>query len=274
MNATENTACEAIGSVLKKSEPQEEKRIIVSGIYGLRNKTTGKWYIGQSVNIQNRWDSYSKFECWKQRKLYNALKKYGYDDFDKVILEECNPDPEIMSPKEDYWMDYYNSIDDGYNIRRAQNKGPMPLETKERISFALKGIPQPEYRKKLISQTLTGKYCGEKHPFFGKKHSEETKRKIREARAKQVMSAEHIEKMAMVNRGKKRSEETKQKLSNSHKGKKFTEESRKKMSVAKQNMTEETKRKMSKARTGAKMSEETKRKISETLKRRNVVIDI
>lgn len=62
--------------------------------------------------------------------------------------------------------------------------------------------------------------------------------------------------------GKKHSEETKKKMSSSHIGKKFSEESRKKMSEAKKNMSEKTKRKLSEANRGKKHTDETKRKMS------------
>jgi NUMOD3 motif len=54
----------------------------------------------------------------------------------------------------------------------------------------------------------------------GKILSEETKQKIREARAKQIISPESREKAANSNRGKKRSEETKQKIRDATIGKK------------------------------------------------------
>ena len=72
---------------------------------------------------------------------------------------------------------------------------------------------------------------GTNNPFYGRKHSEETKKKI-----------------GKVHKGKKLSEETKKKLSEAHKGKK---------------LSEETRNKMSKAQTGKKHSEETRKKMSE-----------
>ena len=88
----------------------------------------------------------------------------------------------------------------------------------------------------------------------GKKLSEETKKKMSEAK-------------------KNISEETKKKLSEAHKGKKFSEETKKKMREAKKNISEETKKKMSEANKGKpawnkgkKFSEETKKKMSEAKK--------
>ena len=81
---------------------------------------------------------------------------------------------------------------------------------------------------------------GEKNPFYGKKHSEETKRKISEATK--------CENNPMY--GKHHSEESKKKISEAHKGKHPSEETRKKLSEAKKNMSEETKKKLSEAAKG------------------------
>ena len=59
-----------------------------------------------------------------------------------------------------------------------------------------KGFRLSEETKRKIGQTRKGKYKGKEHPFFGKKHTEELKRKLSAART-----------------GTKLSEETKRKIS-------------------------------------------------------------
>jgi len=98
----------------------------------------------------------------------------------------------------------------------------------------------------------------------GKKHSEETKKKIRKARIGQKHSEESKRKIGKSAKLRKRlphSEETKKKISESHKGKKrkpFSEETRKKMSEGlirrfkKNPHSKETREKMSKSRKGNK----------------------
>lgn len=48
------------------------------GIYKITNPN-GKIYIGQSTNIDKRFYRYKRLECKGQIKLYNSLKKYGWD---------------------------------------------------------------------------------------------------------------------------------------------------------------------------------------------------
>lgn len=50
-------------------------------------------------------------------------------------------------------------------------------------------ITSPEYRKKMSLAV-----SGEKHPMFGKKHTQKSIEKIKEARKKQIFSKEQIEK--------------------------------------------------------------------------------
>lgn len=85
---------------------------IISGIYKLTSPS-GKCYIGQSKNIYQRFRDHKRVNKHKHCKLYVAIKKYGYENFKKEIIEECNK--EILDKKEQYWIKYHNSVDNGYN---------------------------------------------------------------------------------------------------------------------------------------------------------------
>ena len=71
--------------------------------------------------------------------------------------------------------------------------------------------------------------AGINNPFYGKKHTEETKQKLREARAKQIITEETKQKIRLSSKGRKVSEETKQKIREKKKGRKFTEEHKQKI---------------------------------------------
>ena len=65
----------------------------VVGIYKITNKINGKSYIGQSNNIIRRISEH-KSESYRQHEinkvLYKAIEKYGVQNFDFDIIEECS----------------------------------------------------------------------------------------------------------------------------------------------------------------------------------------
>ena len=60
------------------------------GIYCFTNNINGKKYIGQSVNIQQRFREHkSKYQNKNNKtKFYYALRKYGFENFSFDIIEE------------------------------------------------------------------------------------------------------------------------------------------------------------------------------------------
>ena len=92
-------------------------------IYKITNSVNGKVYIGKTSNtIEIRWAEHkrdSQKERCEKRPLYNAMNKYGIDNFQIEKIEEVEND-EIACKRESYWIEYYRSYvgyDDcnGYN---------------------------------------------------------------------------------------------------------------------------------------------------------------
>ena len=103
------------------------------GIYKITSPT-GKIYIGQSTNINNRKYYYSSIKCDKQPKLYNSLLKYGWEQHIFEIVEECNL--EQLNDKEIYWGMYYNVLgEDGLNLRLGDANGVCSEEIKQKIGL-------------------------------------------------------------------------------------------------------------------------------------------
>ena len=73
---------------------------------------------------------------------------------------------------------------------------------------------------------------GENNSFYGKSHSEETKRKLSEKNTGYVHTEEARKKMSEKSKGKKKSETHRKKISEAQKGKIISEETRRKMSIA------------------------------------------
>ena len=117
---------------------------VCCGIYGLQNKLKPeKWYVGASKDIFTRWRDYRKKWCKKQPKLYHALKKYGYENFEKVILEECST--ENLKDRENYWTKNKNAVENGYNCGYI-NYGEISEEKLKKKNAHLKRIWTPELR--------------------------------------------------------------------------------------------------------------------------------
>lgn len=117
-------------------------------------------------------------------------------------------------------------------------------ETREKLRIQKLGKPLTEEHKQKIGNTLKGQRVGEKHPMWGKKRTEESKRKTSESLKKNPPML-----------GKKHTDETKNKLRVARSKQVFTEETRRKLSVASTGRkypprTQEAKNKMRDAKLG------------------------
>ena len=181
------------------------------GIYKITNKETGMVYVGQSRNIQKRWSEHKRDlrnGAHRNDKLQKAYNKYGVKAFAFEVIEYCTI--EELNEKETYWCNELNALDryKGYNLGEAGGQ-PMlgrhhTIKARKKMSEYHKvhsvGKGKGFYGKKhsketlaKISQALKGKMVGEKNgmygrcgilnPFFGTKHSPETRKKMRENHA-------------------------------------------------------------------------------------------
>lgn len=89
------------------------------GIYMILNNINQHKYIGQSKCIEHRWKEH-KYNAYNKNQHYNfaiyqAIRKYGIENFSFLILEECTE--EELDKKEIYWIEYYNTFKgEGYNM--------------------------------------------------------------------------------------------------------------------------------------------------------------
>lgn len=235
-------------------------------IYKLTSPSN-KTYIGKTkFNLQKRlkqhvraWTDLSR----SRTKIYNAFSKYGppivslLTEENKIedpsalsswkagnwlvqIIFECD-DANELNEKEKYFIEYYNTTENGYNICRGGegNTSPCSDHVKQilhdkmagRSNYWLKGVsptnkgksPSSETLKKL-SESHLGQQAwnkgisGEKSHSYGRVFSEERKQKISKAQKGRIggpMSGRHHseeskEKSRLSNLGKKRSLECRQ----------------------------------------------------------------
>ena len=93
----------------------------VCGIYKITNKQTGDIYIGQSVNVADRWKQHVKcglgIDASATNKLYNNMQKYGVWNFTFEILQKCTRDK--LNEKERFWIQMYQSNKVGLNVTKG-----------------------------------------------------------------------------------------------------------------------------------------------------------
>jgi group I intron endonuclease len=99
-----------------------------------------------------------------------------------------------------------------YNLGRKQSEEERQIRS-ERSSRHMLGKHVTEDVKKKISESVRKAIAGKSNPFFGRRHSEESRRKMSEALTGRHPSAETLQKRSIALRGKKRTEETKKRMS-------------------------------------------------------------
>ena len=151
------------------------------GIYKIISPK-GRIYVGQSVNIEDRWLQYKSLKnCTNQPRLYNSFIKYGVNNHKFEVLKECST--KDLNENERYWQEKYNVLKEGLNCKFTQTKdrsGCLSAETRKKLSISHKGkkrSPMSEETKKKISNSQKGK--PKKNPPLNRRSpSEETKKKI------------------------------------------------------------------------------------------------
>ena len=92
---------------------------VKTGIYKITNLENQMCYVGQAVNIADRWRQHIKrgigAEAPTRNKLYPAMLSIGAHNFTFEIIEEC--DRNLLNEREDYWQDYFKAKEFGYSIK-------------------------------------------------------------------------------------------------------------------------------------------------------------
>lgn len=94
----------------------------MTGIYMFTNKCTGKSYVGQSVNIEKRYDSHL-FKMSERSLFHDELRYYGVQNFEFQVLEEC--DIRDLNDREIYYIKKFNTMSpNGYNLTAGGGSSP------------------------------------------------------------------------------------------------------------------------------------------------------
>ena len=169
-------------------------------IYYIKNKLNNKMYIGQTIRtLQQRINGH--LQCVKRgvkRKLYNAIRKYGWDSFEYDIICSCESIQEL-NQKETENIIKYDTIKNGYNMGLGGDNNVMFCEdTKQKhddimkdesirnkISTTMKNLRQQQGFSIETRNKISKKLKGNTH-FLGKHHTMESLKKISESKYKKV----------------------------------------------------------------------------------------
>lgn len=107
------------------------------GIYLFTNKINGKQYVGQSMNIEHRYSEHKTRPYQKSSSMYNtafyqAIRKYGFDNFDFTIVDSNKSyTREDLNRLEKYYIKKYDTYSTGYNMSYGGDSVFVP----QKISF-------------------------------------------------------------------------------------------------------------------------------------------
>lgn len=191
-----------------------EISIVRSGIYSIRNTSSGRVYVGSGEDIRRRWYSHRyllRNGRHHSRSLQRSWDKHGPQAFQFSILELV-PDRSLLIEREQFWIDLLqaSSPQKGFNSYPA-GSGP-------------RGIRWSEEMKAQASQSKKGRKIG---PM-----SESHRRNLSIARQGKKASLETRMKMSIAHKGRKhppRPKEWRDALSASKSGRKWTPEARRKI---------------------------------------------
>lgn len=219
-------------------------------IYAIKNKANGKCYVGSAASVLKRWNSHRymlRKGIHHSPALQRAWVKYSQDGFEFTILEQLTEACQVIV-REQHWIDVLHAAHPqrGYNVApaagtragvpqpesvkvssRALHLGvPKSAETRQKMSEAAKGKPKSEAHRQKLREAAQRQFAdpaaraaaaekqrGKPNLMKGKKHSEESVRRMSEAAKKPeriavsianlpVMTQEIRDRISAANKGR------------------------------------------------------------------------
>lgn len=177
-------------------------------IYKIINVENAKFYVGSTIVVTARWRKHlrdlraNKHHC---PHLQAAWNKYGEDSFVFRVVEVVD-DHTQLNAAEQKWLDAHHGTVSCYNYAKYTDNSN-------------RGVVRRDSHRHALSVALKAYYETNPHPAQGRKHTDESKRKMSTNRAGKSMSEFTKDLLRQANLGKKASAETRKKLSAARKGK-------------------------------------------------------
>lgn len=169
------------------------RKELICGIYCIENLVNNKKYIGQSVDIYGRFSKHKSSlnnDSHDNDYLQKSWRKYGEKNFKFYIIELCERNQ--LDDMENYYIDLYQTTirDFGYNLKSGgQAHNVVCQEVRQKISNAirqsydddLKQLRKQKALNQWANPEIKAKITGENNGMYGKKHSDEARKKMSEA---------------------------------------------------------------------------------------------
>lgn len=133
-------------------------------IYLITNKKNGKQYVGQTTRTLRE----RKMEHARKNGLVGrAIRKYGRENFDIRQIDSADS-IELLNKKEIEWIEKLETKTPyGYNLCNGGNN--------------THGFNHREEARAIMAEKKKGMFKGKDNPFYGQKHSDETRKRMSEA---------------------------------------------------------------------------------------------
>jgi group I intron endonuclease len=128
----------------------------------------GKIYIGQTNNFNGRLAEHKSNAKWRKTKLYNSIRKYGWDNFTKEIIGTTETKENANLLEESLIQKFKATGHNGLNTRISAEGGDVwegRYDTPEYMDFVA--------RMKVIN-------AGQNNGMYGKTHKSDTLDKLKE----------------------------------------------------------------------------------------------
>ena len=186
---------------------------MTTGIYKITNTKTNKFYIGSSINIENRWrqHKYSLRNNKSSNKYFqNSWNLHGEIYFLFEIIEICPKDKIIILSREQFYIDTLQPL---YNMQKIASSSlgiKRSNEYKEKMKISKSNISIETKNK--MSKSHLGKKLSKVHKEKIKLYSNSEKHKEKIKNYWNNIPIEQQEKLSKSHLGKKLSENTKSKI--------------------------------------------------------------
>lgn len=131
-------------------------------VYIIESEVTPKYYIGYTKDYNLRWNSHRHFCRWKKNKLYDCMRKYGFDNFEMILIQVFETkeqalefEQSLISLDDENSLNLVSGGEGGFNVIDVES-------WKQKLRIARKG----------------------RQPALGIKHSEENKKLFRQQQIK------------------------------------------------------------------------------------------